>query len=108
MGSFRTFVLLLKGFVCAACLTVPKSFINGGYLFSAFALTFSACVTIYCALLLLEIKQKTGLTKYSEIGEKFYGTKGRTMVNISLFGSQVGFTCAYIFFIKNNFADILN
>ena len=36
------------------------------------------------------------------------GVWGKRFVNINLLGSQVGFVCAYIFFIKENFADLVH
>ena len=72
------------------------------------ALTFSALLTTYCALLLLEIRKKVNATSYTMIGEKTLGNTGKQLVNIALVGSQLSFVCAYIFFIKNNFASFFN
>lgn len=68
-------------------------------------MTAAAALTAYCAILLLEIRAKLNASSYTAIGEITLGKTGKLFVNISLLGSQVGFVCAYIFFIKNNFAD---
>ena len=36
------------------------------------------------------------------------GKWGKAAVNINLAGSQIGFVCAYVYFLKNNFADFCN
>ena len=99
---------LLKGFVCCAVLTLPRSFINGGWFFQLIALTLAAFLTSYCAILLLEIREKLNASSYTAIGEITLGKWGKFFVNASLLGSQVGFTCAYVYFIKDNFADFVN
>ena len=67
LGCFATFMTLMKGFVISSILYLPKSFVNGGYVFQTFMLLFSAVITIYAVLLLLDIRKKTGLCSYSDI-----------------------------------------
>ena len=87
LGCFATFMTLMKGFVISSVLYLPKSFINGGYMFQTFMLVFSAFVTIYSGLLLLDIRKKTNLTSYSDIGQLTYGKCGRVSVDIALWAS---------------------
>lgn len=108
LGPFSTFLTLIKGFVCTGILYLPKAFVNGGWLWTTFMLLIEAFITTYCGYLLLEVRAKTGLSNYSEIGEKTYGKAGRIAVDISLWFSQMGFCCAYVFFIKENLSDIFN
>lgn len=103
LGCFSTFMTLIKGFVCTGCLYLPKSVINGGWLFSNCMLAFSCCLTMYCAMLLLDVRKKLNLTSYTEIGYKTYGNAGRCAVDFALWASQSGFCCAYVYFIKENF-----
>lgn len=56
LGPCGTYLTLMKGFVCTACLYLPKAFVNGGWLFTISCLTLSGLMTIYCAMLLIEIK----------------------------------------------------
>ena len=102
LGTLATYITLMKGFVCTSVLYLPKSFVNGGWLFTALTLVLSAILYIYCALLLLEVRAKLNLTAYTEIGQKTYGKLGRILVDIALWGSQSGFCCAYVYFIKQN------
>ena len=67
MGPVKTFFTLIKGFVATAVLFLPKGFKNGGYIFSPVALTASAILTFYCAVLLLRVRDKAR-GSFSEIG----------------------------------------
>jgi amino acid permease len=77
LGPLKTYFTLLKGFVVCAVLTLPKSFVQGGWVLQIFAMTFSALLTIYCAMLLLEIRAKVNATSYTMIGEKTLGQTGK-------------------------------
>ena len=87
LGCFATFMTLMKGFVISSILYLPKSFVNGGYVFQTFMLLFSAVITIYSGLLLLDVRKRTNLTSYSDIGELTYGKCGRISVDIALWAS---------------------
>lgn len=68
LGFFETFLTLIKGFIATSILYNPKSFRNGGWLWTTVTMVLSCILTTYCAMLLLQIRDKTGLTNYSEIG----------------------------------------
>lgn len=88
---------------------MPISFVNGGYVFSVVALVFALILTLYCIKLILEVREKLGGSlSFSEIGFRTYGRTGKFLVDLSLFGSQTGFTCAYIYFIASQITGILN
>ena len=53
VGKLKTFIALIKGYCAIVILIIPKSFINGGYLFSPITLAISAMITTYCALKLV-------------------------------------------------------
>lgn len=94
---------IFKGFVCTGILYLPKDIYNGGWLFSAFTIVFFCFMTLYCAKLLIDVQEKCGNgCSFSEIGFKAYGFWGKVLVDVSLVGSQTGFTCAYIYFIALN------
>lgn len=100
LGKFATAFTLFKGFVATGILYMPKNFVNGGWFFSPFILFVCMLLTLYCIKLLLDVREKIG-GSFSEIGFKSYGKCGKMMVDITLFGSQTGFTCAYVYFIAN-------
>jgi len=84
MGTCATYMTLMKGFVCSACLYLPRSFVKGGYGFTNIAILTSGFITIYCAMLLIQIRSKVGASSYTAIGEKLFGKPGKIMVNIAL------------------------
>lgn len=79
---------------------MPGDFVQGGYGFSAITVLSGGCLTLYCAKLLLEVYLEVG-GSLPEIGFKVYGKPGKIAVDISLFASQFGFVCAYIYFIAS-------
>lgn len=102
LGPMATVFTLFKGIVASGVLYLPTSFVNGGSLFSAFALIASLLFTLYCIWLLLAVRAKLGGNlSFPEIGQACYGKTGRILVDVSLFASQVGFVCAYIYFISS-------
>ena len=109
LGPLATGFTLFKGFVCTGILYMPLSFVNGGWLFSAVALVLALLLTLYCIKLLLEVRQKLGGSpSFSDIGLQTAGKTGKLLVDISLFGSQTGFTCAYIYFIASQLTGVLD
>lgn len=108
LGPVATFFTLIKGFVCTGILYLPKGFVNGGWGFSIFSLVFTACLSYYSSLLILEVRLKTKSKSYTECGEKVFGNKGRIIVNIPLAASQIGFVCAFLYFILENCTNIVN
>lgn len=84
LSACATYMTLMKGFVCSACLYLPRSFVKGGYGFTNIAILLSGFVTIYCAMLLIQIRTTVGASSYTAIGEKLFGKTGKIMVNIAL------------------------
>lgn len=101
MGPWATAFTIFKGFVATGILYMPVDFINGGYIFSLITILLSLVLTLYCAKLLIEVHDKLG-GSFSDMGKVCYGIWGKTAVDISLAGSQIGFTCAYVYFIATN------
>lgn len=106
LGPIGTFFTLFKGFVCSGILYMPKDFINGGYGFSVIALILALFLTVYCLKLLVEVKKKLG-GSFAEIGYKTLGKPGKIATEITLFGSQVGFVSAYIYYIASQTISII-
>ena len=87
LGKGATFLTLIKGFVCVSILYVPKSFVNGGWLWSIICLLISCCMTCYCAHLLLDARAAAKASSYTELGKMSYGTTGEILVNLAIGGS---------------------
>ena len=100
LGPYATAFTIFKGFVCTGILYMPSNFISGGYGFSAITVVAALFLTLYCAKLLLEVHAEVG-GSMPEIGMAVYGKPGKIAVDISLFASQFGFVCAYIYFIAS-------
>ncbi|KAI8056212.1 transmembrane amino acid transporter protein-domain-containing protein [Syncephalis plumigaleata] len=75
----KAFFLLVKSFVGTGVLFLPKSFYNGGMLFSTFG----------------------------DIGGALYGPRARYAVLSSIVISQIGFCCAYTIFVAKNLRDLI-
>lgn len=106
IGPAGTFFTLLKGFVAAGVLFLPKGFVTGGWLFSSIALIASCLLTIVCALKLVAIRKKYKIS-YSDIGFKAYGLPGKIAVDFFLAFTQTIFVCAYVTFIVTSVNGIL-
>jgi len=101
LGPWATAFTIFKGFVCTGILYMPIDFVNGGYVFSLITILMALVLTLYCAKLLIEVHDKQG-GSFSDIGKACYGKWGKIAVDVSLAGSQMGFTCAYVYFIATN------
>lgn len=75
---------LIKAFICTGCLYLPKSYKNAGWAFSDLSLIGAAILTCICALKLIEVRLKTNITSFSEIGYHLYGKPGKYITDISL------------------------
>jgi len=107
LNRFQTVMTLFKAFVGTAILYLPRAFYNGGWAITSAFMLASCFATIYCARLLLEVKEKTNCSNYSELGFKTMGRTGKILVDIALWSSQFGFCCAYVFFINENLHSLI-
>lgn len=87
LSPMESYFTLLKGFVCSSILYLPKSFVNGGWLWTSVCLFISMIVTTGCAMLLLEIRVKTKASSYQNIGLMLFGKPGKIAVSFALVGS---------------------
>lgn len=85
MGWWETYIALIKGYCALMILVLPKSFTNGGYLFSAFCLATSAIVQAIAALKLVETAKQIGVANYSLIAYKALGPCSRIISDIMIF-----------------------
>lgn len=86
IGPFYTAFSVFKGSVGTGILYMPKDFVNGGYVFSPFALLLGLILTMYCVKLLILSRDKLGRksTSFSQLGEMTLGWKGKIAVDLSL------------------------
>ncbi|EYE93757.1 putative amino acid transporter [Aspergillus ruber CBS 135680] len=100
-SNIRTFFTLLKAFVGAGIIFLPRAFRNGGILFSSITLVTVAAVSTLCFHLLLQCRAKYG-GGYGDIGEQISGPRIRTLILGSVAISQLGFVCAAMIFTAEN------
>ena len=62
----------------------------------------------YCAMLLLEVVDKTKARSFTDAAYKILGTKGAVLTNLIITSSQLGFVIAFLYFKIRNTYDILN
>ncbi|PVU97577.1 hypothetical protein BB559_001959 [Furculomyces boomerangus] len=106
-SSKKAFFLLIKAFVGTGVLFLPKSFYNGGLLFSIVLMAVMAYLALHCMLLLVECHSKFKMS-YGDIGYKLMGESARQVVLASIVLSQIGFCCAYAIFIATNTRSLFN
>ncbi|BCR84525.1 putative amino acid transporter [Aspergillus chevalieri] len=100
-SNIRTFFTLLKAFVGAGIIFLPRAFRNGGILFSSVTLVTVAIISTLCFHLLLQCRAKYG-GGYGDIGERIAGARIRTLILASVAISQLGFVCAAMIFTAEN------
>ncbi|ODM15394.1 hypothetical protein SI65_09335 [Aspergillus cristatus] len=100
-SNVRTFFTLLKAFVGAGIIFLPRAFRNGGILFSSITLVTVAIISTLCFHLLLQCRAKYG-GGYGDIGERIAGPRIRTLILASVAISQLGFVCAAMIFTAEN------
>ncbi|ODV77929.1 uncharacterized protein CANTADRAFT_7404 [Suhomyces tanzawaensis NRRL Y-17324] len=98
----KTYFLLIKAFIGTGVLFLPKSFSNGGLLFSVLTLVFFGFLSYWCYLTLIFSKIATRVSSFSEIGAKLYGRWFQQLILFSIVISQIGFVSAYIVFTAEN------
>lgn len=107
LGPFETYMSLMKGFVCTSIIYLPKGVVNGGWGFTNLCFLTSMVITMFCALRLLETREKMNAASYTDIGTKLFGSKGKLGVNLAVGFSQFGFCCSYVFFICDNIFEMI-
>ncbi|KAI9297867.1 hypothetical protein K502DRAFT_312334 [Neoconidiobolus thromboides FSU 785] len=105
-SSQKCFFLLMKSFVGTGVLFLPRSFYNGGMMFSTITLLVVAYLALYCMLLLVECHHLIG-GSFGDIGKKLYGRYARYAVMVSIILSQLGFCCAYTIFVAKNLKQLI-
>jgi len=105
--GLHMFATLLKMFIGSGVLFLPKSFSNGGWLFSSVMMLVMALITGICIQRLVECRQ-TVKGSYGYLGQRAARIWGRRAVDVSVVLSQAGFCCVYIIFIARNVLQLLN
>jgi len=100
--TVKAVLLLLKAFIGTGVLFLPKSFSNGGLLFSSGMLLIFSCISIVCFIELIQVGKLTQIASYGDIGGFLYGRTMKASILTSIILSQIGFASAYIVFVAEN------
>ena len=84
MNAFETYIALIKGYVSAGFLFLPKAYSNGGLLLSTFFMCFSCYISTICGIKLINIAQKMNCYSYTDIMKKSLGNKGKLAIDFMI------------------------
>lgn len=105
-STFKAVLLLLKAFIGTGILFLPKAFYNGGILFCLVTLLFFSTLSYWCFLLLIDVRVKTQVDSFGDIGKLYFGEKMRILILTSIVMAQIGFAAAYIVFVAQNLKSV--
>ena len=100
LGTIATSASIFKAFVGLGILFLPNQFYQTGILAMPCIMVGSLILTLYCTKLLLICAEDYG-DSFSEIAENAYGPKMRTLTEILIIMSQMGFCINYVYFISS-------
>ncbi|KAJ9155837.1 Vacuolar amino acid transporter 3 [Coniochaeta hoffmannii] len=100
-GTTKTFFTTLKAFIGTGIMFLPKAFKNGGILFSSATMLVVAVVSMIAFHLLLQCRARYG-GSYGDLGREIVGPKMRAIILGSIALSQLGFVCAGLVFVADN------
>lgn len=97
-------------------LGLPYAFSAAGWVAGSLGVAAAGCATLYCMLLLVDCRDKLAEEEteepchvhytYGDLGEKCFGTIGRSLTEIFILVSQAGGSVAYLVFIGENLHSI--
>lgn len=82
------------------------SFYNGGIIFSIFAITAWALISLWSFLLLVQTRLAVPAS-FGDMGGVLYGSRMRIAVLVAITLSQIGFVCAYMIFVAENLQSLV-
>ena len=106
LDGLWTFFTILKAFVAASIIYLPKVFQDGGLVFSIFAFTGSAILYMYCSHLLIDSRIKTNAKSYQHLGEITLGSYASYLISFNLVFSLMGFVVGCTYIIVKNMSEL--
>eukprot|EP00124_Ichthyophonus_hoferi_P003094 Ihof_evm2s248 gene=Ihof_evmTU2s248 len=103
----KTVFTIFKAFIASGILFLPHGYAISGWLLANIILLIVGILATYAMLLLLQTKDKLvndgiKVLSFGDLAYHAYGNTGRYWVDIIIFGSQMGFCCAYFAFVGHN------
>ncbi|XP_003388735.3 PREDICTED: amino acid transporter ANT1-like [Amphimedon queenslandica] len=132
-SGIKIFGNIFISFIGAGILGLPYAFMEAGLIEGVIVMSLVGVISVKAMLLLIDCKDKilkesrvliikngrqeqdelpppakVGITHidYGELGFAAYGSAGKVVVDFSIIVSQIGFNCAYLIFISENFYSI--
>ena len=99
MNAFETYIAVIKGYVGAGVLFIPKNFSNGGWAFSSACLVLSCWISTLCAIKLIRMGQKQECYSYPAIAKAALGTRGKYLMEVMITLTQFCFTIPQVSFV---------
>ncbi|KAI5642670.1 transmembrane amino acid transporter protein domain-containing protein [Phthorimaea operculella] len=122
-SNFDTLIHLLKGNIGTGILAMPDAFKNAGLIFGVFSTLIMGAICTHCMHILVNcsrelcIRHQRPALSFSEVVEdafssgpvslRPYAKKMKTVVNVFLVITQMGFCCVYFLFVATNMQDTI-
>ena len=84
LSACETYIALIKGYSVLALLVTPRAFANGGYIFVAAIEIFSAILTTYCIMKLVDVGLYYDSFSYSSVVQKAFGKRIRFVLDLMI------------------------
>lgn len=85
LSLFETYIALIKGYCATVILTLPRAFLNGGYMLSPVLMIVAATLTTLCVKQLVQTGIKYNIYCYSMIVDRILGASGRRILDFMIF-----------------------
>lgn len=96
----------MKGFVAIGFLWMPKNCLNGGWLFSLFAMILSFFITYFCLLKLIQARDVLKGGSFSDVAYVALGRPGKYLLEVFLCVMLYGFVIALLYFAIINLKSV--
>ncbi|XP_031342102.1 proton-coupled amino acid transporter-like protein pathetic isoform X2 [Photinus pyralis] len=122
-SNFDTMIHLLKGNIGTGILAMPDAFRNSGWLVGIIGILFMGAICTHCMHMLVEcaheLCRRTQLPflSFAEVAElafetgsetsKKYAKVAKSVINVFVCVTQIGFCCVYFVFVAANLHDIV-
>ena len=98
---------IFKAFVGLGVLFMPNQYYETGIVAMPLIMIGSLALTLYCTSMLIEVADKHG-DSFSEIALIAYGPKMKTLTEVCIIASQMGFCINYVYFISSQLGSLIN
>eukprot|EP00123_Amoebidium_parasiticum_P000899 comp11822_c0_seq1/m.6445 comp11822_c0_seq1/g.6445 ORF comp11822_c0_seq1/g.6445 comp11822_c0_seq1/m.6445 type:complete len:603 (-) comp11822_c0_seq1:17-1825(-) len=108
----KTVFTIFKAFIASGILFLPHGYMLSGWALANIILAIVGFLATYAMHLLLHTKAKLvadgkRVLSFGDIAYYAFGSWGRWAVEVAIFGSQMGFCCAYFAFVGENVHSVI-